>query len=327
MIFFIRNDEALPGIWPAMAFLNVWRIPILFLVSGMGVRFAMERRDWKALLKDRTIRILVPLVFGYFAICPISVAFAFQAFGRSPAYAPNAGHLWFLTNIFAYVIVFLPVFWWIVSRPQSRAVSWLANVFGSPIGLISFAGLLALETYLVKPPYFSGYAESVHGFWLGSICFFIGFMLANARDQGRLATEKLRFVALIGAASLFVNRAFVTKQLDGPNPILAVECVLWMLAILGFASRHWNVDSRWLRYGTEAVFPVYIVHMPVQFGLSRWVFSLPVGPEVKLATLIVGVFGISVALYEVLRRVGVLRPLFGMKWVSGRKRDQARTAA
>jgi hypothetical protein len=34
----------------------------------MGVRFAMQRRDWKQLLKDRTIRILIPFIFGFFFI-------------------------------------------------------------------------------------------------------------------------------------------------------------------------------------------------------------------------------------------------------------------
>ena len=51
-LFFIQNDFPLVGAWVAMSMVNVWRIPILFLVSGMGVCFAMERRDWKSLLKD-----------------------------------------------------------------------------------------------------------------------------------------------------------------------------------------------------------------------------------------------------------------------------------
>jgi len=55
-IRFPQNDTLLEGIWPGMALINIWRIPLLFLVSGMGVRFAMERRDWKQLILDRTIR-------------------------------------------------------------------------------------------------------------------------------------------------------------------------------------------------------------------------------------------------------------------------------
>ena len=66
---FPQNNPTLEGVWPFMAMINIWRIPILFLVSGMGVRFAMERRDWKQLLKDRTLRILIPLLCIAQAMC------------------------------------------------------------------------------------------------------------------------------------------------------------------------------------------------------------------------------------------------------------------
>ena len=49
-IGFIQNSDPLPEIWPAMAMLNVWRIPLLFFVSGMGVCFAQSgSRDWSLL--------------------------------------------------------------------------------------------------------------------------------------------------------------------------------------------------------------------------------------------------------------------------------------
>jgi len=44
-IFFIQNKPSLGGLWILMGPINLWRIPLLFMVSGMGVRFAMERRN------------------------------------------------------------------------------------------------------------------------------------------------------------------------------------------------------------------------------------------------------------------------------------------
>ena len=61
---FPRNEKPLEILWIVMNAIIVWRIPILFLISGMGVRFAMVRRDWKALLKDRSVRILLPYLFS-----------------------------------------------------------------------------------------------------------------------------------------------------------------------------------------------------------------------------------------------------------------------
>ena len=69
-IGFIQSAETSEAIWIPMALLNVWRIPLLFFVSGMGVCFALRRRDWKQLLLDRARRILLPLIFGsFFIVC------------------------------------------------------------------------------------------------------------------------------------------------------------------------------------------------------------------------------------------------------------------
>ncbi|MFK7953754.1 MAG: acyltransferase family protein, partial [Ekhidna sp.] len=58
LIGFIQNSESIEAIWTPMSMLNIWRIPLLFFVSGMGVWFAMQRRSWKELLMDRAKRIL-----------------------------------------------------------------------------------------------------------------------------------------------------------------------------------------------------------------------------------------------------------------------------
>ena len=101
-INFVTNEQSLEALWIPMGLINVWRIPIVFMVSGMGVCFAMERRTWKPLLGDRALRILVPFVFGFFAIAPIFVFISQSYYGEEIRYRPNPGHLWFLGNIFLY---------------------------------------------------------------------------------------------------------------------------------------------------------------------------------------------------------------------------------
>ena len=65
-IYFPQSEEPLESIWLLMGLINIWRIPLLFIISGMGVYLAIRRRNWKELLKDRIIRILLPLIFGSF---------------------------------------------------------------------------------------------------------------------------------------------------------------------------------------------------------------------------------------------------------------------
>src|SRR5690349_24274491 len=102
MIAFIANSTSWDSLWIPMTMLNVWRIPLLFFVSGMGVYFALQNRNWKQLLKERAGRILLPFVFGAVAIVPIHWLVWQQYYHYDMAYVPNPGHLWFLANIFIY---------------------------------------------------------------------------------------------------------------------------------------------------------------------------------------------------------------------------------
>ncbi len=76
---FIRSDELSTDLWQPMTLLNVWRIPILFYVSGMGLYFAMRKRNWVQLIAERSKRILVPFLFGIVAITPLHM-FVFQKY-------------------------------------------------------------------------------------------------------------------------------------------------------------------------------------------------------------------------------------------------------
>src|SRR5690349_13336677 len=113
MIGFITNDEPWPSLWLPMAMLNIWRIPFLFFVSGMGVWFAMQQRDWRELLKERSLRILVPYVFGAICIVPLGSALWIYYNHIQISYSVNPGHLWFLGNIFAYVLLLSPLLYYL----------------------------------------------------------------------------------------------------------------------------------------------------------------------------------------------------------------------
>src|SRR5688572_22772871 len=98
MIAFITTSEPWQSLWAPMAMLNVWRIPLLFFVSGMGVFFAISRRNCKELLLERGVRILVPFVFGIIVLVPLHLFIWQYYYDWKLQYSPNPGHLWFLGN-------------------------------------------------------------------------------------------------------------------------------------------------------------------------------------------------------------------------------------
>ena len=64
----IKNNEIIDWMrWP-MLFVNQWRLPILFIISGMGTRFALSHRSGAKYLLERFTRLFIPLTVGILVI-------------------------------------------------------------------------------------------------------------------------------------------------------------------------------------------------------------------------------------------------------------------
>lgn len=104
--------------WP-MLFLNQWRLPILFVISGMGTYYALGKRSMGTFMWERFLRLGIPLAAGMILIVPPQVYFerlADGAFSGSylkfyttaafdgvyPEGNVSWHHLWFLP----YLLVF-----------------------------------------------------------------------------------------------------------------------------------------------------------------------------------------------------------------------------
>jgi hypothetical protein len=88
----------------------------------------------------------------------------------------------------------------------------------------------------------------------------------------------------------------------------------WILVLFGVAAKYLNKPSRVIAYSNKAVYPFYILHQTITVVLGYYLMHLDWGFWPKFIILVLGTFGISWLLYEVLiRRIPVLRPLFGLK--------------
>jgi hypothetical protein len=312
-IGFVQNDQSLEWLWIPMSALNVWRIPILFMVSGMGARFAMERRDLKQLLADRTVRILIPLTFGIFFIGPIVGYLVRNYYDLGAGYSPDAGHLWFLINIFCYVLYFLSSLWALKTYPDNPFLRLLSRSLRRPWVIFAAALPLMAEAWLMNPEHFASY-PTPHGHFLGAVCFALGIIFVSLKDDFWRAVQKVRRSALAMAVLLFLVRLFAFELQGTPKPLVAFESMCWMLAILGYASTHLNKPSDSLAYFSKAVYPVYIIHFPIQYAISYYLMPVALPAILKLGILLIGTFGACLLVYEfVLRRLKWVRPLFGMK--------------
>ena len=311
-IGFIRSEEAMEGLWKAMNMLNVWRIPLLFYVSGMGVYFAIRKRNWKQLLLERGRRILIPFVFGILAITPLHML-VFQRYYHMPlSYYPHAGHLWFLGNILVYVVGLSPLFFWLKKNENGAVRHFISRWMGNPLGILAVMLPFIAEATLVKPAFFEMYSETWHGFFLGLLAFLFGFLFVYSGAAFWKMIRKWHWAFLAMAVSLYVVR-FIFFQLRSPDYLMAIESNFWILGWLGTGYRYLNHGSDILNYLSKAAYPVYIIHMAMLYLGSLLILPLALAVELKFL-LIVLFTGVGCYLiYEgIIRRVRVLRPFFGL---------------
>jgi len=312
MIGFITNEKSWGSLWTPMTMLNVWRIPLLFFVSGMGVYFAIQNRNWKQLLQERASRILIPFLFGMFFIFPISLLLWQYYYHWQLVYNYNPGHLWFLGNIFVYVVILSPFFFYLKANESGKLVNWIKKLLSHLLGLLIVIGAFVAEAAWVNPGIYEMYAMTWHGFFLGLLAFFFGFCFVLSGDGFWQMILKWRWLFLVFAIMLYAYRLF-QFQMKVPSYQLAIESNFWIVSIFAFGYKYLNRHSKILDYLSQAAYPVYILHMIFLFLGSLLIFPLDLEIRIEfILVLMFTVIGCFVS-YELIRRINIVRPLFGLR--------------
>jgi glucan biosynthesis protein C len=140
--------------------------------------------------------------------------------------------------------------------------------------------------------------------------FLLGVLLAG---RGTLcdSVEARRWLALAAAV---VGWLLLLHLPPGPWRALAWSTAQWcaVVAAIGFARRHLQRDNALRRYLTQAVFPVYVLHQSITVLAAVALAGLALPPALEAALLVLLTLGLALAGFELLRRVGWLRPWFGI---------------
>jgi hypothetical protein len=338
--------------WP-MQFMSQWRMSLLFMISGAAVYFMLPRQSAAAFAGNRVKRILLPLVAGMLLVVPPQIYFERLTQGHSFSYlqfyptifdfnpypAGNFSwhHLWYLVYIFVYSLICLPVFKYLQSDSGKAWAAKTAALLSRPVVLLLIPGLwLGIGDALLRP-HWDTTNDLIHD-WASHFqyltLFLIGFLCVTQQTFAE-AVRRCRYVSLgLGTVSIVLLFRYWLNWHDLPPAEMTLYWLLksfnrwwWLLTLLGFARHHLNFSNRGLSYANEAVYPFYILHQTViiciAYPMINW--SLPVG--VKFLIISLGTVLICWLLYEgIIRRTGLLRPLFGLKEVSQKQPEKARQA-
>ncbi|MCG2666023.1 acyltransferase [Bradyrhizobium sp. GCM10023182] len=342
--FHIKSEHRLTFLEPAMLVLNPWRLSLLFLVSGVASRFMLGKLRLVAFAGARSVRLLIPLVFGMLVIVPPQsylqivealgypagfadyylyhyLAFSAQFCPNPCIVQPTWNHLWFVVYLWVYTMALAGVL-----ALWPAAADWIGEKLAAALAgpwLLVLPCLLFVAWRLFLSPIFPS-THALFGDWYNhadyATSFLIGFLLAR---QGGIwhDIERQRWTALVLAAVCFAVFVFAYAGLFPRSPMLrwsagsAYGCYQWvaMVAVLGFARRHLTADGAARRYLTDAIFPYYIVHQTAIIMIAHALQGSGLSAASEATIVISGTALTCAVIYEVARRIFWLRPLFGLR--------------
>jgi hypothetical protein len=167
------------------------------------------------------------------------------------------------------------------------------------------------------------YAETWHGFFLGLLAFFFGFLFMYVGKTFWQNVLQWRWLYTGIAAILFTLR-FVVYTTEAPGYLTVIESNCWIFAVFGFCHKYLNKPSNALSYLTKAAYPVYIIHMIVLYLAAMFILPFKLPALISFAIITVITFVGCFLLYEFLiRRIPLLRPFFGLAWSFKRDRKMS----
>lgn len=326
-----------------------WGLALFFLLAGAGSALALRRRTPGEYVRERLLRLAVPLLTAYLLLSPVQAYLQETGAGRYhgsvpgfipeffrgewadlrdgpdlPLVVPWAGHLWFLVFLLWFSLLGLPLLVLLRGRAGSRVVGWLGQHANRRGAVLAWAVPLAALHGVLRAP---GVDE--HG-WGEFLVFFDSFLagallLSDARLLRAVRRDVRPAGYLAGISAVLVVAIMVTGVLEpavdvpGSWASAAVWFVVtvWIWAWLNLALG-WGLRVR--RFGRPlpppvgaAAMPFFLVHQPVILSVAFFVVRWPAGIAVKWLAVLVSSLTVTVVLATGLCRIPYLSVLFGVK--------------
>ena len=334
----IKNNVIVEVIQAPMMMLNQWRLPILFVISGMGTRFALAHRTAGQFIYERLKRLLIPLVFGMLVIVPPQVYIERLTQGQSYAHFfdyyfwnnfkgiyPTGNfswhHLWFLPYLLFFSLVLTPLFLWLRSNPNP---AWLQKITGyldrNPFGIYWITVPFMLIYYFLAPlfPVTHAFVGDWYTMAYFALFFASGYFLIHIQTTFWKLVERIWRVTFVMSLICFSIYLAMWDLWDAPFWAKAIMKPIniwsWIFTAFGLAAKYLNQPSELLSYRNQAVYPFYILHQTITVILGYFLMESNLAWGWKFLMMVMGTFLITWAIYEFLiRRVKFIWPLFGLK--------------
>jgi glucan biosynthesis protein C len=287
-----------------------WFMYLLFLISGIGAAVALRKRSGSQFLRERSHRLLLPLLIGTMLVVSIQSWLRALSFGKFSgsyfAFIPSffngfytgplgsgnydCGHLWFLLYLFVFSAIALPLFLSIRKmEATSRFFSFVRRFAAMPVFLLP-----ALWTGLLEGLFRPGWPGTLNlisdwAYFTGFFSIFLAGYLLGTVPELLQAAEKYRSAVLILGLAAFSFRIAVYILVPVPDGYNAANITTHVfrgiaeyglvMAAMGYGQRYLTRQGRLLGIARDLSFPLYVLHyapltaatyLLLNSGLSIW---------------------------------------------------------
>lgn len=321
--FYIKGD----GIPILSGFIQVnytWFMPLLFVIAGISTCYALDKRTPKEYVKERVLKLLIPLIAGVLLIVPIQTFYAekyhngysggyFQQYilfftkhtdmtGYTGGFTP--GHLWFVLYLFIISLLALPI-----------AVKYNKSAKKIPIDKLTIMKILPMfMIFLVMCLILNVGGKSLGGYFA---LFMFGYLIFS-EDAIQIKLDKCRwylFGAFIAMTVLNIIFQNIWRCSSGIIYDIFWGFLTWIgvLSMLGMGKHYLDFNNSVSSYFAKASFPVYVFHQSILILVAYYTLKLTASIAIQVIVIIGGSFILTMIVYEIFKRIPITRFLFGMK--------------
>lgn len=330
-----------------MILVNQWRMPLLFLISGVACSLVLRKRSAADFIRRRLFRLGLPFTIGIILVIPPQAYlealangaiargfgemtyphflwhyFTFQGWPEGTFDGSDYGftwnHLWFIPYLMVYTSALIPV----------RAIlrfTGLEVAFDKvgPFSLVLLPVLLQIFWQLVlndEKDISHALIDDSYAHGLYFTYFMLGYLISDKSAVWAvivslrwfyLGTAVLTYFSLITLWWLF-NQHEWQGHLAGV--VETFNQWLWLLAVLAWSARLLNQPQAWVAYANDRVFPWYIFHQTLTIAAAYLLAPFTLGGAFEFSLVCFATAGGCLFLTDiVLARWYVLKRLFGMR--------------
>lgn len=334
----VNSLESFEFLDPIMWWLHLWRMPLLFLVSGIGTYYALGHRTSWQYVKERFRRLYIPFAFGFFTLVPLMVyveridlyssfwSYLPHMFDGGPYPNGNVSwhHLWFILYLFIISLLISPFLKYTKSEHYNKIRGKLISISSRKMGLNWLLPIIIFSQIILRQ-YFPNSTHALYNDWayftfyllffLSGFILFTSSTVINAlnRDRRLYLFQTILFSVLLfslprilGAPSIVQDYARGITEI-----VIALSCGL---TAIGYFRKYCNKDHSYRKILNEAIYPFYLLHQPVLIVVGYFVLQWEVSHALQaflITTL--SLIVIIVCYWLVVRRFNLLRLVMGMK--------------